>query len=429
MSPSTPISPPPIYSYPSWTSELSTGSPEGTYTPYSASEKGVLVGPDPSKLRRDGGTNGSRKGRNWIIAAVVLAVILVAAGVGAGVAVSNGHKNSTLVAAASSSSAAGAAVNVQSTGTSTATAVAAASTENSTAGLARRLVTFGASYCDNGHPRALAYNSSLHLPPYYKGRWSNGIVWDEYLASLIAPSGTTTDQINMAYAGAMVDNSIDWAKVPDVKTQMTTFLSNLTSGSIPSLPTGSKTLIAVWIGINPILDTYTTWASGTLTSSGTQSGLNNMNHTVSSLLSSLSSLRTSLVSSGVDATFLVLPNPPVELLPYAVYTAGGNAAKLAFFKNLAKRFNAVLKAGLVGLKNTDGSQALTYDMETFYYDLVANPSLGNVTISNAACVTGTSTVCSHPENYLFWDSIHMTTKIHSYVASTLAPVVNRHWAS
>lgn len=49
-------------------------------------------------------------------------------------------------------------------------------------------------------------------------------------------------------AGAMVNNSITFAAVPDLKAQIASYLADIKSGLIPTLPAGGKTLIAIWVG-------------------------------------------------------------------------------------------------------------------------------------------------------------------------------------
>lgn len=75
-------------------------------------------------------------------------------------------------------------------------------TDSTVANASHRLIIFGASYSDNGHPRPGIFNHSFAPAPSFGGRHSNGIVWNEYLAQMLGGA----DLRNYAYAGAMVDN-------------------------------------------------------------------------------------------------------------------------------------------------------------------------------------------------------------------------------
>lgn len=307
-----------------------------------------------------------------------------------------------------------------SSGTSTTLTSSVAAVATANAQVARRMVVFGASYCDNGHARPSKYQSSLKSAPYYKGRESNGIVWDEYLAQLIAPSGTTTDLRNYAYSGAMVDNSIASASVPDAKAQIASYLADIQSGLVPHMGSG-RTLVAVWIGLNPVISAWTDASS--LSKSATASALSTITNTANDLVSQLVALRATLAANSSRTDFLVLPLPPTELLPYATYTSNGNAASMAFVKQLTIAYNSALIAGLAGLTNTDGSAVLTLDMTSLYHGVVSNPALIGATDFTTACVLG-NVACSNPGSHLWWDSIHMTTKFHQYVAQQLYAVVS-----
>lgn len=87
------------------------------------------------------------------------------------------------------------------------------STSANSANVARgysTLAVFGASYCDNAHPRSSTFGYSITSSPYWNGRWSNGPVWAEYLSAAIGPvsNGVQSNAtlLDYAFAGAVVSN-------------------------------------------------------------------------------------------------------------------------------------------------------------------------------------------------------------------------------
>ncbi|KAM0751519.1 hypothetical protein T439DRAFT_324701 [Meredithblackwellia eburnea MCA 4105] len=379
----------------------------------------------PDQVVAEEQTAGRRKRRKWWIWGSLIAVVVLG-GVGAGVGVAMAKKggSSTSPSPATATPAGGSVTNSTSNSTSGSN-TATVKTSYS------RIVVIGASYCDNGHARTSNYSFSLTSAPYYKGRRSNGIVWDEYLAQMIAaPGQSSADMNNYAYSGAMVDNSLDYAAVPDTATQITMYRGDVSSGKVKPLPSGGRNLIAVWIGLNPLLSTWTTTISNnpTLTPSAVNTALAHMNATATALFNQLNSLRADSKSTG---DFLILPIPPTEILPYAVQMSNGDQSHLNLFKNLTIGYNAALAAGVAKMQATSvgGTTVLTYDIPTLYRNVIKTPSLiTGVSDVTDPCVSGTNSVCSAPASYLWWDSIHMTTNAHKYVAQAVAPAVKSLWA-
>ncbi|KAK4703666.1 hypothetical protein P7C70_g2550, partial [Phenoliferia sp. Uapishka_3] len=404
-----------------------------------AKEKSSNFGTTPPHPQNSKTSSTSRR-RRWIIATCLLLLLAVGGGVGAGVALS--HKETNVVVDDGSLSGATSSVAVvaepslataatkavaKASGSRTASAFASVATASASS-TARRIVVIGASYCDNGHARATTYSSSLEPAPYFGGRHSNGIVWDEYLAQYISVGGANnTDMRNYAYSGAMVDNTITSANVPDTKAQFASYIADVESGLVPALPAGGRTLIAVWAGLNPVMVTWTSAVtSRTSTTPISVSAITNAQAQVTRTAQALISQINSLRSKNFAADYLILPLPPTELLPYAVSASQGIPAWLDLFKTLTKTYNSVLLAGVAAMANTSTSSVLTYDIPTLYTNLVANPSADGLSNVVGACVVG-MTACSTPSSHLWWDSIHMTTTVHQFVAMALAPAIKTLW--
>ncbi|KAL8278783.1 hypothetical protein RQP46_008852 [Phenoliferia psychrophenolica] len=369
--------------------------------------------------------------RRWLIAAAALLLLIVAVAVGAGVGIKSARIRevddgslsgiqSTVAVVARSSAARSSTASVPKA-SSSAVAVAVSVPTSS----ARRIVVFGASYCDNGHPRASKYSGSLLPYPYYGGRHSNGIVWDEYLANLISVNGANDTQMrNYAYSGSMVDNSLYGANVPDTKSQMLSYISDVSSGLVPPLPAGGRTLIAVWAGLNPVMAVWRSATSKGLSAQNIASALASMTQEAQALLSQINNLRAHNGTTAAD--WLILPLPPTELLPYAVSTSKGIEGYLALYTSLTSTYNTVLSAGIAAMVATPTSTVLTYDIPTLYRSIVTNPSPVGLTDVTSPCVVGNG-ACSTPWDHMWWDSIHHTTTVHRYIAEKLAPAIRTLW--
>ncbi|MDF3055392.1 MAG: outer rane autotransporter barrel domain protein, partial [Gammaproteobacteria bacterium] len=68
-----------------------------------------------------------------------------------------------------------------------------------------RLVVFGDSYSDNGNTYRLTQHLLPLSPPYYKGRFTDGPMWNEYLINLLNRSSKNKTRLtNYAFGSGMV---------------------------------------------------------------------------------------------------------------------------------------------------------------------------------------------------------------------------------
>src|SRR5690242_16448431 len=68
----------------------------------------------------------------------------------------------------------------------------------------KNIVIFGDSLSDTGNIYKKYFESIPSSPPYFKGRYSNGPVWVEYLANLYFPNNGASHLLNYAYGGSQV---------------------------------------------------------------------------------------------------------------------------------------------------------------------------------------------------------------------------------
>jgi phospholipase/lecithinase/hemolysin len=236
------------------------------------------------------------------------------------------------------------------------------------------VIVYGDSLSDNGNLFAV---SGFPPPPYYQGRLSNGPVAVEQLASQLgvplhdfAYAGATTGIGN--YSDGGTQTSAGLFGLPGMKVELASSASLLATPIVPT------SLFVVWGGAND----FTIGGSAPV-------AVQNVDTIVASLLS-------------VGATHILVPGlPDLGLTPEYM----GVAAATAY----SQQFNSLLQASLpAGATYVD-----TFNLLRQVHDNPQAYGLANVT---DPCFTGTS-LCSNPNQYLFWDDIHPTTAADAIVAS------------
>jgi phospholipase/lecithinase/hemolysin len=239
------------------------------------------------------------------------------------------------------------------------------------------VIVYGDSLSDNGNLyAAIGYPPS----PYYNGRFSNGPVAVEQLATQL--SATLYD---FAWGGATsgTGNYIDGGSP-------TTFGALGLPGMFPELSVSSSlvsslnlssSLFVVWGGANDFL------TGGSPAQAAWDIDL----------------IVSSLQSAG--ATHILVPNMPNLGLTPDYY---GDAAATAY----AVGFNAFLQASLP-------SGASYFDTFSLMQQIENNPAAYGFTDVTDPCFNGVS-VCSNPSQYLFWDGFHPTTQADAIVANQFA---------
>lgn len=274
------------------------------------------------------------------------------------------------------------------------------------------LFVFGDSLSDAGNvydasSNTPGLNPDPIVPPYYKGRMSNGRNWADNVSVALGMGETTASRLggnNYAWAGARSGSgttmrpSILWQgqvqPVDNVGKQIQSFAADHPAGFAAS------DRVLLWSGANDIL--YYTL------------GMVPWNAAVSDLVSLTMSNLLALESLG--ATSIVLPNQ-INSAKAPIWNGsyGLPAAAQPYITAVTAAFNAALPALIAGLESTPGFDAdiILVDAYGAAEAAFADPAaygLTNVTdpafpadIGNAA-------------SYLFWDPIHPTAAGHQLIA-------------
>ena len=231
------------------------------------------------------------------------------------------------------------------------------------------IYVFGDSLTDTGNACSSPC-PGYPVPPYYSGRFSNGPVWIEGVATALGLSLSPSNAGGNNYAvGGATTVDVSASQVPDY----------LLDASGAADPTGLYVLMA---GGNDGL------GGG---SAGTAAA---------SMLAAIDDLKAA------GAQYLFVSNlPDLSLTP------------VAFGNPVAQQFSLDFNAALaVGLSSLTGITLYEFDFYSLVNDTVAHPASYGFSNVDSACWDGVA-VCANPNEYLFWDRLHPTSTAHEWIAS------------
>lgn len=241
-----------------------------------------------------------------------------------------------------------------------------------------KLYVFGDSLSDTGAVFRATGGMYPSSPPYFQGRYSNGRVWVEYLGDRLHLSPNQVN--NFAYGGATTGS--DRNMVPGLLTQVQLFAQTHKN-------THSDALYVLWAGANDYLQ-------------GVSSAI-----PVANITKAIATL------ADVGAKKILVANLP-DLGQLPTTRKGANSASLSA---LTQAYNQGLRRSLKVAQQHSDVQIATLDANTLYRQAIANPATFGFTNVISPCLTGLST-CGNPDQFLFWDGIHPTTKAHRILGET-----------
>lgn len=255
---------------------------------------------------------------------------------------------------------------------------------------------FGDSLSDNGN---LFAATNFPPPPYNGGRFSNGLVYSEFLyANLgfgqLQPSLVGGDNFSWAGARTAIDIPLgsSGAFIPSVQTQVTGYLADRSGVA------DAGALHVVFAGSNDVAD---------IVDLGLDDATNRalVHGTVADLLSAIDALISA------TAEQILVPNiPDLGLTPRFL-------SQSSIATSLSAEFNQALMLGLSARPSVLG-----FDTFALMPEIIATFSQ-----QTSPCFDG-STVCSNAENYAFFDDFHPSEAFARQYAqalgSAVVPVVN-----
>jgi thermolabile hemolysin len=251
-----------------------------------------------------------------------------------------------------------------------------------------QLYIFGDSLSDVGNIYRVSNGVYPPNPPYYQGRYSNGLVWVEYLASKLALNSRQT--INLANGGATTA-SVSSNGIPGLLAQVYGFTK-----ARPDV--NPDALYIIWAGANDYLYDETNPAIP----------VENLSRAIQSL-------------SQIGANKILVGNlPDLGNLP-----ATRNSSKSHALTAVSDSHNRALTESLNLLQKKFGSDTriIKFDAHSLYQEAISNPQKFDFTNVTNACLSNLGS-CDNSKKFLFWDGIHPTTTAHQILAEAALKNLN-----
>jgi outer membrane lipase/esterase len=288
----------------------------------------------------------------------------------------------------------------------------------------QRLVVFGDSLSDNGRlfaitkgsppePYGDAYNSLGKVVKYFPGRFTDGQNWVDYFPKvarffgvdvstvnpfpfLEGPLKASDDTTNFAVGGATSgDFNVNNPQNSQVNFQG--FLAQISAylGAVDGHASADD-LYVIWIGAND----FAAKISPQTTVANIRGGI------------------TALAKAGAKH-FVVINVPNIALTPEVRLSPEIGAAV-----QFVAAVNGLLAVYIPISAGTERINVDLLDINTIFVPVVLEPVLfGFSNSTKSAFNTDTGTVVSDPNQYVFWDGFHPTTKVHLIAADFIFKVV------
>ncbi len=265
-----------------------------------------------------------------------------------------------------------------------------------------RIYAFGDSITDNGNVDEIVFNTlGVHFPPppYFDGRFSNGRIWVEYLAERVG-----VELVDLAFGGATTgsQNTLDATfpiPLPGVQQQ----IGNFALANPMADPNALYTILA---GANDYLPTN---SIGFMPYDTPTIPLSNIAMAIATL-------------AGVGAKNIMIVNlPDLGKIPLFNSTLDGVCPPGSQFDpDCLNALTAAHNAGLASLiaSPSPNVNLIPVDLNKLVNNVIDNPArFGFTNVTNACLNTTTFMLCSNPNEYLFWDERHPTTKAHALIGN------------
>ena len=238
-------------------------------------------------------------------------------------------------------------------------------------------------------------------PPYADGRFSNGPLWVEQLATSLGIGPLQASNLggtDFAYGGAMTGVT----QPIDLQGQVGIYA---TSGFFPPAPAGA--LFTIWAGSNDVLNALAD-APGTAVAAAEAAAAN------------VVTAAETLVTKGGATQMLILGLADLGDTPRYRGTALEAEATAA-----SRAFNTALATLIAGSTTLADLPVATLDVMALLEDAIARPAAYGFSNVTDPCVTGGYATPSQPcapdlagqNRYLFWDDVHPTTAAHAIIAA------------
>ncbi|KAJ3095456.1 hypothetical protein HDU97_006912 [Phlyctochytrium planicorne] len=289
-----------------------------------------------------------------------------------------------------------------------------------------RIVSFGDDLSDTGNLLTLT-KGAYPGTPYFQGRFTNGPNWIDYLTWSLGNSTSKTIELkSYANSASITNNTLaiasrkaEVAKYPDLFTQLNSFIADDANRTT----TSADTLFTVSATLHDYLEPFDHNDYPDLVG-----GVNSITNFVKGLVNA-------------KAKNIVLLNyPPFDLIPRTIYLANHTNSKRypKMVQGLSNSANVLLSKAMGEIVSTSNVNIALVDLNTIVKDAAADPTYKNVhepcykngpvkvDAAQAAFTTASfpaPEICADPENHLFFDAVHFSTKVHKNITDKLVEMV------
>lgn len=290
------------------------------------------------------------------------------------------------------------------------------------------LYVFGDSLSDVGNKTPKNFSAysedSLEYKYSYGSRWSNGKVWNEYLAEMLdvaVPTNSENGGTNYAYGGGMSGaGTSDILGCVDINRQITGTEKGFAAKGTQFLPTD---LVCLWGGANNLF-----FSLRTMTTKNEELYKTEAKETAQEMGTNINSL----ISLGAK-TIVVMNLPNVGKTPSDLNDPEGASLDSLF----SLTFNEELALQVAKIKAENANvKIIDIDVYAIFDDILANPSsygFDDVTSESIAIYQANEDSYATPEevmanvdtsNVLFWDDVHPSTYGHKAIADAVYASIN-----
>lgn len=268
-----------------------------------------------------------------------------------------------------------------------------------------RLFIFGDSLSDTGNTSKLFSGLFPKIPPYFKGRLSNGPVWVEHFSQTM---NISSEQVfNFAFAGARANQGR--FPVPSLDKQVSKYIKWNKNGADPNA------LYIIWIGANDLIN---------------DEDKKNDFQVVSKTSNQIKNQIKVLIHHG--AKHFLIPNlPAISLSPFA-FEKDAKQKNTKFSEHIGimtTHYNSLLQQNLNNLTiEYPDVKFIRFDAYLTLKNIMDYASAFGFSNVNQRCnpngyLNDHLAICNFPDEYLFWDTVHPSAAGHKllsdFIISTL----------
>lgn len=289
------------------------------------------------------------------------------------------------------------------------------------------LVIFGNSISDTGNVYSLTNNTFPPEPLYDRGRFSNGLLWIDYVSQDLGlnlsnfydtNSTNISEGINFSIGGATTGTTtlgdLPDSSFPGVSTQVNDYLNYLSGSTIDE-----DALVVYWSGENDYVQAFQN--EGTLLSP--EVPITNISNSLVQLANA--GAKNVLVANLIDLADVPLGRsfiPPEQLNQLTLLTEAHNNA----FNSAIASLNTAFPETEFVILDANGLLENIFNNPT-EFGLINNPIESCLTPNNFPDIAPNVVPCDNPEEYFYYDNQHFTNAVHQLIADDALQTINSNF--